>query len=52
MVDVVGLIGSLAMQIIGSIVVIRWVWRESSEGGRIDAAISRWTNRLLDWWIQ
>lgn len=48
----IGAVLSLVLQIIGSIVVIRWVWRETSEGGRIHRAVKRNTEQFLDWWMR
>lgn len=50
MIETIGAIGATGLQIIGSIALCRWIWRESSEGGRIYRTIYNITYKVLTWW--
>ena len=50
MIETIGAIGATVLQIIGSIALCRWIWRESEEGGRISRVIYSVTFKILTWW--
>lgn len=50
MIEIIGGIGAIALQIIGGVALCRWIWRESEEGGRIHRVIYNATIRFLTWW--